>query len=1023
VEELEHRTLPSVLLPRTTAPIPEAEPNETLDQAQMVGDLQPGGTIAVAGVIGNSPYGPADVDWYTFTLSASARVNFQTLDASNTASQNFAWSLYNNAPPFVDPTAPFGPRLLQQSPQGTSADLVLDPGTYFVAVSGAGNTTFSPFLADSGSEGQTGNYNLQLTATDPGLPAGAGLTVLGTDPSPTGPLDRSPLVIRLRLNEQVDPTTVIFDPSLTPDEQTVRLTYNPTGNFGDGNDVVLNITVSPGSFDAPSDEIRIVPESALAPGFYQVYVAGDSSAHPLVVHDLAANPLGLSDLTPQGSDYLFTFQINGIEGDTSGNPNANDTPAGAIGLGDLTQRGLVQVRGAIGDDPAYSPNASDPLLMFAGSDVDLYQFQVHGPGQQALIAEVDAGRIGSPLDPALSLFRLDATGALTFVASNDNTLNTTLATNGQIPLFTDAVLFAGLTEGTYYLAVSSSPNVFDPLAPPSAPVFDPSITHSGMGFSTGDYVLSILVQADTQPPTVVATIPSAWQILDAPPSLLTVQFSENVNLQQLAYLSGQQGQFDLASVFVEGADGKTYYPRFQSYDVQTRQATFLMLDALPQGVNILHLSGRAGLTDLAGNPLVGNDASGDYVVGFDVEGPPRGSPGNPLLWIEQGPNESFASPQDLGVLFPRELEKGVTITRNASPGASDTGDFFRFQVLQSRTYIFSLTGRGLPSGTKPHLQDATGKDLYLYPLAGGKQYSIDLPAGTYVVRVAGWTPAQAAGVSYSLTIKLAATTENPIPLTVGPAPAFRIRLGSDAPPATPPTTTPAGTPSSSPPPAGPSASSPPSLVLPLPPREVVPVSGSSSSGSILVFPPGVLSSLLQIPVGGVRTDGGNPPRTDTRLRLDLGGNRVVPASASNLSGGGDDEDEDLAGDGVPVPNGIVRRNTSKRQGPQSAEVGWSEILDSLFSNGTLRRYLGLLFGVLSTPELILPDFESVSPETSPEEPGPETGDPPSQMEDPWSVFAAVGVGCVALGGLRPLSFRTDPFTPTARTGRPPRPLS
>src|SRR5262249_47275123 len=155
---------------------------------------------------------------------------FQTLDATNTASQNFAWSLYNNAPPSADPTAPFGPRLLRQSPTGTGADLVLGPGTYFVAVSGTGNTTFSPFLADSGGAGHTGNYNLQMTATDPFLPAGAGLAVLGTDPSPTGPIDRSPLAIRLRLNGPVDPLTVNFSPFSTPEEQTVRLTYNPTGN-------------------------------------------------------------------------------------------------------------------------------------------------------------------------------------------------------------------------------------------------------------------------------------------------------------------------------------------------------------------------------------------------------------------------------------------------------------------------------------------------------------------------------------------------------------------------------------------------------------------------------------------------------------------------------------------------------------------------------------------------------------------------------------------------------------------------
>ena len=105
----------------------------------------------------------------------------------------------------------------------------------------------------------------------------------------------------------------------------------------------------------------------------------------------------------------------------------------------------------------------------------------------------------------------------------------------------------------------------------------------------------------------------------------------------------------------------------------------MLLDALPTGDYTLHLSGPLGLADLAGNPLVGNDPSGDYAVSFSVQGPPRGTPGNPTAWLTQEPNDTPQQPQVLGTLLPMELVNGVTVTRdyqqNPSPGVADTGDY------------------------------------------------------------------------------------------------------------------------------------------------------------------------------------------------------------------------------------------------------------------------------------------------------------------------------------------------------------
>jgi hypothetical protein len=789
LEPLEDRFLPS------GSPITDLGNNATLDQAQALGTLA--APLAVTGAVDNTSANPADAHWYAFDLARPADV---ALSASAAAGQSPpVLSLYNSdTSDFSDQYDPLGHRLVAQaagSGNGTS-DLSqpLAAGTYYVAVSGAGNLNFNPFLADSGYPGIPCTYTLTLTETDLPLQAGDGPVVMASTPAAGQQLDRSPLVIRLSLSNNLDPTT------LQPD-QTVRLTYNPTGDFGNANDV--DVPLAGVNFTPEASELQLTPMAALAPGYYQVFLAGDKSNGQPVIADLNETPLGQNADHPNGQDFVETFQVTGIDGNVGPAAASDDTAATSRDLGDVTGVQLVQTAGTIGDDPAYNPNNLDPNLTNPAAQVDLYHFRVTGPGVHQLTAEVFAGRIGSPLDPGVSLFGVDpSTGQLTLIAANDNSLNDQPATNGTAPLFNDPVLFAGLTAGDYYLAVSGTGNVPDPTEGQAVGVngvFDPNIAYSGMnGFTTGDYVLNLQVGRATTPPQVVTVSVAEGAQLNGPPGLFTVQFSEPVNLPQLAETAFQQSpDLTLNAVYVQGSDGKQYHARLSSYDPTHNQATFLLLDAVPGGAAELHLSGSGslGLTDLAGNPLVGSgDPSGDYVVDFTVGGPPRGTNGNPLLWLATTPNDTLQSPQVLGVLFPDELQSGVVVQRtSAQPPPTNGADYFQFQVLQARQNFLTLTGTGLAKGALPTVTDADGNTLIGIPQGRGGAVRFDLTPGTYVVSVGGWTAAQASSVQYTLKLALATGGDNPPALTVGPAPAIRVRYADMA-------TTPTPTPTPTPPP-------------------------------------------------------------------------------------------------------------------------------------------------------------------------------------------------------------------------------
>ena len=804
----------------------------TLDAAQTLNfSADPANTSALqaAGAQGTilNQNGAGGVNWYTFTLNQASDVQLTTLDATGGSHLDSVVSLYDteaqnysnppinynyNSPPFD----PLQHRLMSQvdtaasgSPGVIERDLAA--GTYYVAVSGQGDQSFNPFLADSGYAGSTGDFRLLVTTNPLPIAPGDGPVVLAVDsgllngpglfPVQTGTavLDSSPLAIYVDFSSPIDPGTVSLQQSLN-DGSSVQLTYNPTGQFGNGNDspIILNGY----HYAADSMELQLQPAAPLGPGFYQLTLAGNSSSGNQVLMDPTDTyDLGQNAANPTGQDFTTTFQIAGSEGMPGASAVSDDTAATAHNLGNITQNGLVQAIGAIGDDPAYNPiNPSTPSLANPASQVDLYHFQISGTGNYEFSAEVFAGRIGSTLDAALSLFSVDPSNTqspLQLVASNDDSGNQTVSSNGLfLPLLTDPVLDVGLAAGDYYVAVSSSGNMPDLNGNPpgSNEIFDPNVSESGTnGSSTGPYVLNLLVQPAAPAPHVVSTSISAGATLTAAPTQLTVTFDRPVNLIALANQADSgstTSEPTIPGVFIVEPNGQRVYPGLLSYDAATNQATFLMLDRLPNGVNQLHLSGANGLTGLGGNPLVGNDPSGDYVVSFTVADP--AAPADPLNRTENSSSAGTAAGQDLGVLFPREVQSGVTVSGTLAPSVS--GDSYTVQLSEAQEYQFTLAGpplspggplTSLPNNLQLTITDATGTAVIPLPNGNADTLLANLTPGSYTIQISQSSGDATQSAPYELLITMLYTHDNPPPLSVGATPVLQIRLASNLPP-TPP---------------------------------------------------------------------------------------------------------------------------------------------------------------------------------------------------------------------------------------------
>src|SRR5205807_1774711 len=116
LETLETRNLcAAVLGPVPPQVIAAAEPSDTLNLAQDLGSFDLLGQAVAQGRIGDGAAGPADVDWYRFSVQETAHVHLVAVNGSSSAFAPVV-SLYNDDPfDFSDPFDPLSHRLLVQS--------------------------------------------------------------------------------------------------------------------------------------------------------------------------------------------------------------------------------------------------------------------------------------------------------------------------------------------------------------------------------------------------------------------------------------------------------------------------------------------------------------------------------------------------------------------------------------------------------------------------------------------------------------------------------------------------------------------------------------------------------------------------------------------------------------------------------------------------------------------------------------------------------------------------------------------
>jgi hypothetical protein len=726
LEAFEDRLAPAVS-------ILEPTPNDTLVAAQVL-EVEANGSIRIDAAIGDNVYGGADVDAYSFVLTQASDILFSGNH------DGIVLSVYSYDPDnYFDRN--YGPlsgnsRLIAQSSVGdASVQMQLPPGTYYVIVSGEGNRWFSPVLADSGLLGKEGEYQLEVTATPLELSSDFAPRTLYGDIMPDAQLATSPRWIHVALSQDIEPGSYI-----TIYDASGAEWYSWWTNF---------------SFNTHEIQMELI--NPLPIGDYRLVVADWDS-------ELLSIP----------------FSVVGIEGAAE----PDDTVATAKDLGAIDAGISIIHYGYIGDDSNYNLFLGDPFLFDPTSDVDMMRFEITGDSPQAVVIEAYVGRIGSPLTAGIALFKLEDS-VLVPVTSATGSGNTVATDTGAMPLLNDPLLLLTLEPGVYYLAVTNNGNV----VPDGSGMqygmdgfFDPWTSHSGWntGMSPGQYVIHISVApASTAAPTVqnVETIVADNGALVG----VRVQFSEYVNVPALAN-QGLTTNHDatVAPIYLRALDpntgeevGARYFPALFSYDPTTNTAELVLQDYLPPGIYALHVSGLAGLTNLWGVPLAGNDAaSGDFVEWIEITGSERITP----ITVEAN-HEGLEDAQDLGPIFAHDLQFGLTVQRGADAGLNDEADYFKFQVVQGGLYRFVVQGMD----ALLELYDANGP-------VGMTGSEAELAPGVYWLRIGTWSPELADGAMYEL-ILLGVPQENPVPLTLGPAPAARLQIrpevapsGSVAPP-------------------------------------------------------------------------------------------------------------------------------------------------------------------------------------------------------------------------------------------------
>jgi subtilisin family serine protease len=448
-----------VIPPPPPAPL---EPNDTIATATV--GLAGGGTEAVySGVVGDGVNGGRDVDLFSVVLAAGESLEAVIRAQADGSSLDSYLRLFDAAGRQLAVNDDFGGSLDSRLTFAAGA-----AGTYYVGVSGYGNSGYSPTTGGGTRSGSTGPYEVRLTRTSPPLEPNDSLaqatvvTPEGLTASFEGSIGdgayRSADVDLFRV-------TLAAGQTLTSDIAA--------RTSGSGLDSYLRLFDDVGRQLAVNDDFGGSLDSYLvytapAAGTYFVGVSGygNSGYQPATAGSGRAGSTGRYRL-----DLAFSAAPQPPEPEPE--PPAPEPEPPVSGPGEPDDS-LSQATDAVPTDGAVSFEASVGDGIYGAADVDLYRVAL--VAGQSVTADIAARTSGSRLDSFLRLF--DESGRQ--LAFNDDF-------GGSLDSY---LSFTAESDGTFFVGVSGYRNS----------AYDASSAGSGRAGSTGAYRLDLTFSALPEPP-------------------------------------------------------------------------------------------------------------------------------------------------------------------------------------------------------------------------------------------------------------------------------------------------------------------------------------------------------------------------------------------------------------------------------------------------------------------------------------------------------------------------------------------
>lgn len=478
------------------------------------------------------------------------------------------------------------------------------------------------------------------------------LALAGGAPSPTSPVLADFLSVAT-----VDPAP---GSSLPQAPSGVTVTFDrPIVPFSIGSDFRLDRVAADGS-EAPVDpgagpeetfglnpsQIVVAPDVPLGAGHYRLYLLGGSG---LVGDDGSA--------VASGTDRL-------IDDFTVAPPAAGPGPTSAVDLGSPVGS-VATVTGNL--DPVADPAA-----------VAYYKVELPQGHFWRLGVEVDAGRIGSPLRPALAVYDAQGRPVAAMTASRPDAAG-------------DPYTFLGLGAGTYYVAVTGRTDL-----PAGAE-------------KAGAFRLQVVADPADAPTAVQSFAVDRADPTSPEPTGFTLQFAGPMDGAAMA------GHAQDLIQIVDDA-GRSWSAFATSYDASKSALKVVFDQALPAGHYRVELAGQGDLVDLAGKAPVAAGLTPGVLAQFTV---PKST--------------TSASPTDYGSLFWDQLEGGVSTVLHLAPGQDVT---YRLVLTTACTYDLQTTF----SGSTPTLTATIGgRSAALDPGSAGlpKDHVVLLQPGVVTLDVKG----------------------------------------------------------------------------------------------------------------------------------------------------------------------------------------------------------------------------------------------------------------------------------------------